>query len=176
MIGRRVEHGMLKIIHRFGTTALFVAGAIALLAAPAQSQRGQPRTAFATSDFGKLRWLEGTWRGTAPGHEPFYERYHFVNDSTAEITYYNDASLSRPTGEGRVYLTVGRIYHTFGPGRWGATHVDSSGVFFIPQVNAHNTFAWHQDSPNSWTATLRTGLSGHARVTVYTMTRVGAGP
>jgi hypothetical protein len=169
---------MPKIIYRAAMSAVFAAGVAILSAgtARAQSQRGQPRTPFATSDFGKLRWLEGTWRGTAAGHEPFYERYHFVNDSTAQITYFSDSTLSRPTGEGRVYLTVGRIYHTFGPGRWGATHVDSSGVFFIPQVNAHNTFAWRQDTPDTWTATLRTGLSGHSRVTVYTMTRVGGRP
>jgi hypothetical protein len=169
---------MPRIINRAAMSAVIVAGAAILSAgtAHAQSQRGQPRTPFATSDFGKLRWLEGTWRGTAAGHEPFYERYHFVNDSTAQITYFNDSTLSRPTGEGRVYLTVGRIYHTFGPGRWGATHVDSSDVFFIPQVNAHNTFAWRRETPDTWTATLRTGLSGHSRVTVYSMTRVGGRP
>ena len=157
---------------------LLVAGALSVLgsSAQAQSQRGQPRTPFGTTDFAKLHWLEGTWRGSTPGREPFYERYHFVNDSTAEITYYSDSTLTHQTGEGRVYLTVGRIYHTFGPGRWGATHIDSMGVFFIPQVNAHNTFAWRQSSPDSWTATLRTGLSGHERVTVYTMTRIGARP
>ena len=136
------------------------------------SQRGQPTTAFAPADIAKLRWLEGSWEGTAPGEPAIHERYHFANDSTIEITYYGDSDFTRQTGTGRVYLSVGRLYHTFGPGRWGATHVDKDGVFFIPQVNARNTFAWSRESPDTWSATLRSGVSGHDRVTVYQMKRV----
>lgn len=144
------------------------------VAAPvlAQSQRGQPTTPFAATDFAKLKWLEGTWRGSAPGQEPFFERYRFINDSTIEISYFRDSTLARETGSGRVYLTVGRIYHTSGPGRWGATRVDASGIYFIPQVNARNTFAWAYQSPDAWTATLRSSASGRETVTVYDMKRL----
>jgi hypothetical protein len=71
-----------------------------------------------------------------------------------------------------VYLTVGRIYHTTGPGRWGATRVDASGIYFIPQVNARNTFAWSYQSPDAWTATLRSGASGRETVTIFEMKRL----
>jgi hypothetical protein len=138
------------------------------------SQRGQPKTPFAVADFAKLRWLEGSWAATATDETPFYARYHFANDSTMEIVYFRDSSFTQATGNGRVYLTVGRVYHTFGSGRWGATNVDASGAFFIPQVNAHNTFAWSYESPGAWTLTQRSGLSGHERVTVYHMQRVGS--
>jgi len=138
------------------------------------SQRGQPTTAFAAADLAKLRWLEGTWRGTAPAEPTIYERYHFANDSTIEITYYNDSTLARPAGTGRVYLTVGRIFHTSGAGRWGASHVDDRGAYFIPQVNAHNTFAWKMVSPDQWTSTLRGGLTGHERVTAFDMRKFAA--
>ena len=140
----------------------------------AQSSRGQPTTPFAAADLGKLRWLEGTWKATAPGEQPIYQRYRFESDSTMDITYFADSTLARETGHGRVYLSVGRIYHTFGPGRWGATSVDSTGVFFVPQVNAHNTFAWSYQSPEKWTATQRTGYSGRERVTVYQMERISS--
>src|SRR4051812_48826832 len=130
----------------------------------AQSQRGQPTTPFSSSDLGKLHWLEGNWHGTAPGERDFFERYRFVTDSTIEITYFSDSTLTRPTNSGRVYLSVGRIYHTVGPSRWGATKVDQGGIFFIPQLNARNTFSWSMTSPNEWTATLRTGATGHERV------------
>lgn len=141
--------------------------------ADAQSQRGQPKSAFSTADFAKLKWLVGTWEGSAPGEPSYYERYRFANDSTIEISYFADSTLARTTGNGRVYLTVGRIYHTFGPGRWAATHIDDSGVYFVPQANAQNTFAWASLSPDSWTATSRTGLGGHDRITVYQMRRTG---
>jgi len=136
------------------------------------SQRGQPKTPFAAADLARLKWLEGSWAATSPDESPFYARYHVANDSTIEITYYRDSSFTQPSGSGRVYLTVGRIYHTFGSGRWGATNVDSTGAYFIPQVNAHNTFAWTYQSPNEWTLTQRSGVSGHERVTVYHLERV----
>ena len=88
------------------------------------SQRGQPTTAFAPADLAKLRWLEGSWEGTAPGEPAIYERYHFANDSTIEITYYRDPEFARETGSGRVYLSVGRLYHTFGRGA-GARHTST---------------------------------------------------
>jgi hypothetical protein len=146
----------------------------ALAQAASSSQRGQPKTPFGTADFGKLRWAEGSWAATATDETPFYARYHFANDSTMEITYYRDSAFTQESGSGRVYLTVGRVYHTFGSGRWGATNVDGTGAFFIPQVNAHNTFAWSYESPDAWTLTQRSGLSGHERVTVYHMRRVGS--
>ena len=155
----------------FCRAALLALVAVAPLVAQS-SQRGQPVTPFATSDFAKLKWLEGTWRGSAAGQEPFFERYRFVNDSTIEISYYRDSTLAHESGTGRVYLTVGRIYHTTGPGRWGATRVDSSGIYFIPQVNARNTFAWAFKSADTWTATLRSGATGRETVTVFEMKRL----
>ena len=135
------------------------------------SPRGQPTTPFAAADLAKLRWLEGTWRGSAPGEADIYERYRFLNDSTVEITYFSDSTLMHPTNHGRVYLSVGHIYHTMGPGRWGATHVDADGAYFVPQVNAQNTFAWTHQSPDAWTITLRSGFAGRDRVSVYQMRR-----
>jgi hypothetical protein len=158
--------------------SLLVAGVVAAaIVAPSgvRAQRGQPRTAFGTADLAKLKWIQGTWKGSTPNERTFYERYQFVNDSTIEITYFSDSTLTRTTGNGRVYLSVGRIFHTFGPGRWAATHVDDSGIYFVPQANAHNTFSWAVQSPDSWTSTVRMGLSGHDRVTVYQMRRIGKG-
>lgn len=145
---------------------------LAATAAHAQSSmRGQPRTPFGTSDFGHLRWLEGSWVGTATGQSNLYERFHFTSDSTADITFYRDSSFAQPMGTGRVYLTVGRVYHTYGPDRWGAAHLDSTGVFFVPQANAHNSYEWTYESPDAWTATQRSGIAGHEHVVVYHMRR-----
>jgi len=141
-------------------------------AAFAQSQRGQPKTPFSTRDFAKVHWLEGRWVGTAPGESPLYEQFRFVDDSTAEITYYRDPQFTQEAGSGKLYLSVGRVYHTFGPNRWGATHVDADGLFFVPQTNARIDYAWTFVSPDQWTATMRTGVGGHPRVTVYHMERV----
>lgn len=136
-----------------------------------RSQRGQPKTPFSVNDFSRLHWLEGTWRGSSPSGPTFTEQYRFVNDSTIEITY-RDSTNTRQTGTGRIYLSVGRIYYTLGSGRWGASRADSAGLFFVPQVNAHNTYAWDLTSPTTWSSTMRTGMGGREHVTVYTMKRV----
>ena len=168
--------GVPSCMTRHSIRALLFAVTVGLatpIAAHAQSsQRGQPRSAFGLADFAKLHWLVGTWEATSPGEATVYQRYVMPNDSTFEITYYSDPGLTHETGTGRLYLSVGRVYHTFGPGRWGATHVDTDGVFLVPQVNARNTFAWTAQSPDSWTATQRTGVSGRERETVYQMRRI----
>src|SRR5262245_28887902 len=42
---------------------------------------------FSQSDFQKLRWLEGTWRGSDGGKGAFFEGYRFINDTTIEVEY-----------------------------------------------------------------------------------------
>jgi hypothetical protein len=161
----KISKQVLLIIAVAGST-LFAARASAQV-----SRRSQPTTAFAVADFAKLKWLVGSWSGTAPGESPVYERYKFENDSTIDITYFGDAGFSRQSGSGRLYLSIGRIYYTFGPGRWGASHVSDDGIFLVPQVNARNTFGWKMQSADSWTSTLRSGVSGRDRIVVYQMTR-----
>lgn len=148
------------------------AAALAPRAAAAQvSTRGQPKSPFSVADFAKFRWLAGSWAGTAPDSRDIFARYRVVDDSTMDIAYYTDSTFASETGTGRLYLSVGRIFHTMGPQRWGATHVDEKGAYFVPQTNAHNTYAWAFQSKNEWTATLRTGFVGQDRVTIYHMRR-----
>jgi hypothetical protein len=164
---------MRSLIRALILGAAMIAAAIPVSSAVAQtSQRGQPKTPFGPKDFGKLRWMEGTWRATSPGEKTYFERYHFSTDSTIDITYFSDSTLAKETGNGRVYLSVGRVYHTFGPGRWGASSIDSTGIYFVPQINAQNSFAWSFQSANSWTSTMRSGFSGRERVMVYTLDRL----
>jgi hypothetical protein len=142
------------------------------LHAQVPSRHGQPKQAFGVADFAKLKWLEGVWEATSPDEPTLYQRYRFVDDSTIAITYYRDPSLTQETGNGKLYLTVGRVYHTFGPSRWAATRVDSAGLYFVPQVTARNSFSWEYNTPDTWTSTMRSGIGGHDRVTVYHMKRV----
>src|SRR6185312_3564993 len=123
-VSRAMRDLMARSTRALLLTVAALAIAVPLSSASAQrSQRGQPKTPFALSDLGKLHWLEGTWEGTSPGERTFYERIHFSSDSTVDIAYFMDSTLARQTGSGRVYLSVGRIYHSFGPARWGASHV-----------------------------------------------------
>jgi hypothetical protein len=142
-------------------------------ALPASAQKViLPVTRFGTADVAHLKWLEGSWQGDAPGAPTIYERYHFVNDSTIEITYFGDSAFGRETGSGRVYVSVGRVFQTSGPARWGATHVGADGAAWLPQQNAPYAVTWTYQSPNAWTATQRASGTGVERTTVYQMRRV----
>jgi hypothetical protein len=149
-----------------GVIGLIAGGNVAL------AQRGLPSGRFGTSDIRKLQWIEGRWRGSADGQRPFYEAYRVVNDSTIEITYFADSTFARTTGGGRVYLSVGRVYHAAGPGLWGASHIDDQGAYFVPERNARNTLSWSRRGPDVWIATLRSSATGHEQVTVYEMRRI----
>lgn len=143
------------------------------LSAQLPSRHGQPKTPFGTADFAKLHWLEGDWVGSAPDEAPLYARYKFTNDSTIDVAYYRDPSFSQPSGSARVYLSVGRVYHTFGPNRWGASHVGADGLYFVPQAAIRSYLEWSPVSADEWTATQRSGVGGHETITVYRFRRAG---
>jgi hypothetical protein len=172
-----MTNGVVSSVTRHRITVVLARCAIALLAlaAPgsvALAQRGLPSSPFGVGDLKKIHWIEGRWRGSAQGQAPFFEQYRFANDSTLEITYFADSSFTNTSGRGRVYLTVGRIYHATGPSLWGASKVDTAGIFFVPQKNASNTVSWSFQSPDLWTATLRSSATGHEQVTIYQMRRI----
>ncbi len=66
-------------------TAIFVCIAV-IVANNCKTQKGIEGSAvmrkeFSQSDFQKLRWLEGTWRGSDGGKGAFYEGYRFIDDT-----------------------------------------------------------------------------------------------
>jgi hypothetical protein len=103
------------------------------------------------------------------GQPPFYERYRFPSDSTLEIEYLADSTLTQTTGHGRVYVENGKIYHETGDARWTASQLDSTGVTFEPSERAVNRFSWEYRSPDEWTARLSTPQRPE---TLYHMRRI----
>jgi acetyl esterase/lipase len=126
------------------------------------------------SDFQKLRWLEGAWRGSDGGQNAFYESYHFVSDTTIEIQYFGkDETLSQIKRKGSVSLVNGTILHRDESGVWAATSIDDKSVHFAPRENADNSFSWEQESPDLWLARLEIpDPQGKQNEKVYRMDRV----
>ena len=92
---------------------------------------------FSQSDFQKLRWLEGTWRGSAGGKDGFYEGYRFINDTAIEIEFFADSTLSKVNGKGMIKLSDKSIINGAGSTFWAATSVSRfiHGLQFIePRV------------------------------------------
>jgi hypothetical protein len=87
------------------------------------------------SDFQKLRWLEGTWRGSDGRQNVFYERYLLVNDTTIEIQYFGkDQTLSQIKRKGSVSFSNGAILHRDESGGW-IPEIPGSGLRFCDSLS-----------------------------------------
>ena len=137
----------------------------------AQTNRSGARN-FSTADLSKLRWIEGTWRGSGVDQAPFFERYRFENESTLAVDSFPDEKLDKVEDTSRFELKDGR----FGNGSYVASSIDDNGIDFEPFANAKNSFRWERVSDNAWKATLKWPADGNkpARERIYNMERIQA--
>lgn len=138
---------------------------------PVQSPSPSPKS-ITTADLAKLRWIEGTWRGTGVDQAPFFERYKFENDSTLLTETLADETFSKVTDSGRFELKDGHFGQTQGDSGSVATALDDNSISFAP-IGKGNYFRFQRESENSWKAILNwTGKDGAAKERVYNMERV----
>ena len=106
-------------------------------------------------DLKKLRWIEGSWRGTGVEQPAFFERYHWENDSTLAVEGFDDEQLTKSNGITRFELKDGE----FGGGSEGAryvvTELNDTAVTFGPVIKARNFFVWKHETKDSWTAIIK---------------------
>jgi hypothetical protein len=121
----------------------------------------------------KLKWIEGSWRGTGDIEKPFYERYRFENDSTLLIESFDDEKLEKVSEVSRYELRDGQFGNT-GDVRWVATKFDDKSITFSPVAKARNSFTWQSESKDLWKATLTWPDSdkGPAKQRIYNMERM----
>jgi hypothetical protein len=127
---------------------------------------------FDTAELKKLRWIEGTWRGTG-GEAPFYERYKFENDSTLAVETLEGEKFDKVTEVTRFELKNGQFGGGDEGARWVATSIDDKSINFEPVAKARNSFRWERESTNSWKAILSWPASdrGPAKQRIYQMER-----
>ena len=123
------------------------------------------------AQFAGLKWLEGYWRGAAPGGEPFYERYVRSNDSTIAMYVFSDSTFSAPNDSAHIMLRGGIVRDGGRTASWVATRLYADTVEFGPEWGATNAFTWARDG-DGWTATLFTGSGATKGITVYRMKRL----
>ena len=157
--------------HRLITTAVLL---VMLLFAACHRSTETPTnppvaTNFTTADIAKLKWLEGTWRGSGVDQAPFFERYRFENESTLAVDSFPDEKLDRVEDTSRFELKDGK----FGNGSYAASAIDNNSVNFEP-ITANNSFRWERVSDNAWKATLKTPARGDKPATerIYNMERI----
>ena len=96
---------------------------------PREVQTGTPATKkFTTADVAKLRWLEGTWRGSGVDQAPFFERYRLENETTLAVDGFPDEKLEKVDDTSRFELKDGQ----FGSSYYVASAIDDTSIDFIP--------------------------------------------
>lgn len=121
-----------------------------------QTQAPKPKTLTA-ADLQKLRWIEGSWRGTGVNQPPFFERYRFENDTTLAVDHFEDEALTKVTNTSRYELKNGE----FRDASHVATALDDGSITFEPLSAGSNSFTWKRESKDSWTALLAWPASGN---------------
>jgi hypothetical protein len=135
------------------------------------AQTGQSEAKkFSTADLAKLKWIEGTWRGSGVDQAPFFERYRFENESTLAVDTFPDEKLDKVNDTSRFELKDGR----FGNSHYFASSIEDNAINFEPTAKARNSFRWERVSDNAWKAILKWPADGNkpARERVYNMERI----
>ena len=127
---------------------------LACLQCSAQTPTPTPttQTKFSVSDLEKLRWIEGTWRGTGDVEAPFFERYRFESPTTLAVDSFTDETLSKVEDTTRFELKDGQFGNGGEDSRWTASSMDYQGVNFVPIVKARNSFPWAGNVFTKWNA------------------------
>ena len=154
-----------------GCCLLFLTGD---LSASAQVNNSKGKTKFTKSDIEKLRWIEGSWRGSdGNGRLTFYENYHFIGNEIVIKSYAQDSTFTKTKRQGRVYLLNGEIIYKSEGMLWSATKIDDLGIEFAPKKKATNSFIWQKESDDVWLARLMfEDDKGKPIETVFRMERI----
>lgn len=145
---------------------------VAQTPAPAASPSPVPKQ-ITPAELAKLRWIEGTWRGTGGDVPPFFERYKFENDTTLLVETLADETLSKVTDQSRFELKDGHFSYSAEGAGSVATALDDTSVTFEPTGKSRNSFRWQRESANSWKAILKwTDKNGAPKERIYSMERL----
>jgi hypothetical protein len=117
------------------------------------SQASRISVNYSANDLEKIKWIEGKWKGTYKT-KPFYEIYHFPNDTTLEIISYEwNGKDSSKTSKSSVYWKDGAFY-LGNELNWKVTEITDSSIFMIPNNKASNEILWKYHDGTSWDAIL----------------------
>jgi hypothetical protein len=144
---------------------------------PARSQQAGTTTPavparLTPSDLAKLRWLEGSWRGTGDIDKPFYERYR-IEEQAVVVEGFEDEAFGQSSGITRFELKDGEMGGGNDGWRWVVTDLSADSITFAPVTKARNSFRWERVSADEWRAVLEWPAEGDkpARRRVYRMER-----
>ncbi len=134
---------------------------------PAESPKAAatPSNQFTEADLAKLKWLEGTWKGTG-AKNPFFEAIRF-DGTTMIIETYADETMSKVTETARFELKDGEFGHTVDDQRSAASTITDTSVEFVPAPVLPggpvrgSTFRFEKRDDGTWNAVLGVPATSH---------------
>jgi hypothetical protein len=132
-----------------------------------------PASNITAEDVGKLKWIEGTWRGI-DGDKPFFERYR-LEGTTLIVEGFADEKLSSVSDTSRFELRDGAFGKFEGDGGSRASSITADSVQFVPaKPGTGNMFRFERPTPNGWRAVLEWPATDDkpARQKIYNMEAV----
>lgn len=122
------------------------------------------------ADIDRIKWLEGTWRGTGEGQEPFYERYTFEG-TTMTVESFTDASLKTVKDTTRYALMNGEFRHAKVGRRVAASEITDDHIQFVPLIGDEGSYRFERQPNGKWRAVLESPASGDkpAKQVIYNM-------
>jgi hypothetical protein len=169
----------MKYLKQLLTVALAVSAFVVVIASGGNIVDSQdpPKPSPAkliAADLQKLRWIEGSWRGTGTGDKPFFERYRFENATTLAVDSFDNEKLEKVTDTTLFELKDGEFGGGSEGSRYVATAIDDNSITFGPVIKARNFFVWKRDSKDAWTAIISWPASANkpAGERTYKMERI----
>jgi hypothetical protein len=107
------------------------------------------------ADLQKLRWIEGSWRGTGVDQPPFFERYRFESETVLAVDGFDDEKLTKVSDTTRFELKDGEFGGGGSGSRYIAVALDDNSITFAPVIKARNSFTWKRETKDTWTAILK---------------------
>jgi len=128
---------------------------------------------FTEADIAKLKWLDGSWRGTGERQPAFFERYRFEG-TTMIVENFADETFQKMTETSRFELVNGEFGHTEGSSRSAASTISDAAVQFVPTAGSKNSFRFEKKSDDTWEAVIESPAVGEkpGAKTIYKMERV----
>ena len=137
------------------TAIISVAGCMNTSDHQRENQSKDALASYSIDDLQKIRWIEGKWKGTYK-QKPFYEIYHFKNDTTLEIVGFEWNGRDSSNSQVSTVHWKNGAYYLGEEDNWKVTAITPTSISMVPNFKAANTIVWQYNDSTSWNAILET--------------------
>lgn len=131
-----------------------------------------PKIYVNKTDLQRLRWVEGTWRGTnCNGMKPFFKRYHFEGETKLVVETFSDEALKTSIANNQFDLKDGKFVRLGGGPPLEAYEVGQGSMVFKVSVEKEYSYSWQSKTKDLWEVVTWAEYNGKAKIAFFRMHR-----